>query len=98
MIRTARHLREHLLRGFAESRNWKVIEHQDPFRQLELRDFLALQEIDQLVEAQALPALEDEARAHLLAEARIGYRHAGDVLHRRVRKDQVLDLLGADLL
>src|SRR5260221_6657921 len=38
------------------------------------------------------------ASAHLLAQIRIGHRHTGDVLHRGMREDQILDLLGADLL
>src|SRR5439155_8043130 len=38
------------------------------------------------------------ASAHLLAQVGVGHRYAGDVLHRRVPEDQILDLLGADLL
>ena len=45
-----------------------------------------------------LPVAQDDAGAHALAEIGVGHGDAGDVLHRRMRQDQVLDLLGADLL
>ena len=39
---------------------------------------------------------QHDAGAHPLAELRIGHGNAGDVLHRGMREDQVLDFLGAD--
>src|SRR5581483_6423442 len=92
------HLREGFLRDLAEGRDGQVLDHQHALGQLEFRDLLLLQEIDQLGELELRPLFQDQAGAHLLAEVRVGHRHAGHVLHRRVREDEVLDLLGADLL
>ena len=42
--------------------------------------------------------LRDDERARLLAEHRIGHRHQRHGLYLRVREDQILHLLAADLL
>ncbi len=65
---------------------------------LNLAISLRLQERDQFLQRQRPARAQDHAGAHLLAHRRVGHRHAGHVLHRRVHQDQVLDLLGADLL
>ena len=44
------------------------------------------------------PGRRMHARAHALAEHRVRVRHAGGVAHRGVHEDEVLHLLGADLL
>src|SRR5580765_7573602 len=93
-----RQLGQRLFRHLAESRDREVVAQEEPLGQLELGDLLPLEEIHQRLQVELLVLLQDHAGAHLLAEVRIRHRHAGDVLHRRMREDQVLDFLGADLL
>ena len=57
-----------------------------------------LAHFDQLVEGERPVVFQDQAGAHLLAEVRIGDRHARHVLHRRMGEDQVLHFLAAYLL
>ena len=40
----------------------------------------------------------DDKGLYALAQHRIGHRHAGDVLHRRMTENQIFDFFGADLL
>ena len=67
---------------------------------LNLAISLARRNVDQLRERRRIgvAGCSDDAGAHPLAQDRVRHRDAGDVLHRRVGQDQVLDLLGADLL
>src|SRR4026208_810830 len=91
-------LGKRLLRDLAERGHREVVADVEPFGQLEFRDLLALQKLPQLGERELLAGFQDQAGAHPLAEVRIGYRDAGDILHARMRQDEIFDLLGADLL
>ena len=89
---------EALLRHLAEIGERQIIEDEQALGKLDLRHLLGFEKADQLVEGERAAGLRHDAGAHALAELGIGHRHAGDVLHRVVREDEVLDLLGADLL
>src|SRR5438045_1690452 len=91
-------LGKRFLRNLAERGHREVVAKVEPFGQLEFSDLLVLQKLHQLGELEVGAGLEDEAGAHPLAEVGVRNRDAGDILHARMRQDQIFDLLGADLL
>ena len=77
----------------------KVVQHLQPLGQLELRDLLVAQELRPGPRSVSACPARRITQAHIRSPSTgSGIRHAGDVLHRRMLQDQVLDLLGADLL
>src|SRR5688500_10685045 len=83
----------------ADPRDREGLERLDALRKLELGQAFLLEEASQRLDVRrCLAGARHEVGAGSLDQQLIGHRYHGDVGHRRVAADQVLDLLGAVLL
>ena len=90
---------ERLLRDFTDGRGGKSIAQLQALGELELGDApLGEQEPVQLLQGQRRARSHDHAGAGPLAEHGVGHGHHRHVEDGGVTQDEVLDLLGADLL